>query len=131
MYCFFDQTFVSAELNDKVTLTLYANTYDANWNVVKAAVSGAEILIDGKASGIMTDENGQAEISLTKARNFTVSAKSDSQTIVAPVCIIHVPSVFGTDSADMLLAMTVLSVIAIVVIAAVTVIFLKKRRNHV
>ena len=131
LYCFFDQTFVSAELNDKVTLTLYANTYDSNWNVVKAAVSGAEILIDGKASGIMTDENGQAEISLTKTRNFTVSAKSDSQTIVAPVCIIHVPSVFGTDSADMLLAMTVLSVIAIVVIAAVTVIFLKKRRNHV
>lgn len=131
LYCFFDQTFVSAELNDKVTLTLYANTYDANWNVVKTPVSGAEILIDGKASGIMTDENGKAEISVKTNRNFTVSAKSDSQTIVAPVCMIRVPSVFDTDSADLLLAMTVLSVIAIVVIAVVTVIFLKKRRNHV
>ena len=130
LYCFFDQTFVSAELNDKVTLTLYANTYDANWNVVKTPVSGAEILIDGKASGIMTDENGQAEISLKKVRNFTVSAKSDSQTIVAPVCIIRVPSVFSTDSADMLLAMTVLSVVAIAGIAITVVIVMKKRRNH-
>ena len=132
LYCFFDQTFVSAEPNEKVTLTLYANTYDANWNVVKTPVSGAEILIDGKATGIMTDENGKAEITVNKVRN-TVSAKSDSQTIVAPVCIIFVLFVYGPGpgSTDMLLAMTVLSVVAIAGIAVAVVIVVKKRRNHV
>ena len=126
-YCFFDVTTVSAEINDTITLTLYANSYDASWNIVKAPVSGAEILIDGKASGIMTDENGKAEISVKTWRNFTISAKSDSKTIVAPVCLV---SVGGENTNHMLLAMTVVSVVAIVGIAITVVIVMKKRRNH-
>lgn len=128
LYCFFDQTVVMAKAKDTVTLTLFANTYDANWNIVKTPVSGAEILIDGKASGIMTDENGKAEIPVKSWRGMTVSAKSDSQTLVAPVCMIRMD--LDADTSDMFLAMTVLSVIAIAVIAAVTVIYLKKKRNH-
>ena len=127
LYCFFDQTTVSAEINDTITLTLYANSYDANWNVIKNPVSGAEILIDGKASGIMTDENGKAAISVKTWRNFKVSAKSDSQTIVAPVCLV---TVGGENTNHMLLAMTVLSVVAIAGIAITVVIVMKKRRNH-
>ena len=127
LYCFFDVMTVFAEINDTVTLTLYANTYDANWNVVKNPVSGAEILIDGKASGIMTDENGKAEISVKTWRNFTVSAKSDSETIVAPVCLV---TVGGENTNHVLLAMTVLSVVAIAGIAITVVIVMKKRRNH-
>ncbi|MBR7161250.1 MAG: hypothetical protein IKD07_02420 [Clostridia bacterium] len=124
LYCFFDRTTVSAKINDTVTLTLYANTYDANWNVVKTPVSGAEILIDGNASGITTDENGNAEISVKKWGDLTVSAKSDSQILVAPVCVVSV------DAGNMLLAMTVLSVIVIAAIAIAVVIVIKKRKNH-
>lgn len=127
LYCFFDVTTVSAEINDTVTLTLYSNAYDANWNVVKTPMSGAEILIDGKASGIMTDENGKAEISVKTWRNFTVSAKSDSKTMVAPVCIV---TVGGENTNHMLLAMTVISVVAIAGIVVAVVIVVKKRRNH-
>ena len=127
LYCFFDQTTVSAEINDTITLTLYANSYDANWNVIKNPVSGAEILIDGKASGIMTDENGKAAISVKTWRNFKVSAKSDSQTIVAPVCLV---TVGGENTNHMLLAMTVLSVVAIAGIVIAVAIVVKKRRNH-
>lgn len=122
LYCFFDVTAVSAEVNDTVTLTLYANTYDANWNTVKAPVSGAEILINGEASGIMTDENGKADISIQKGKDLTVSAKSDSQTLVAPVCIIHVPSANNT----MLVAMLI-AIVAIAGIALTAVIVIKKR----
>ncbi len=124
LYCFFDQPSVSAEINDTVTLTLYANTYDENWNTVKLPLAGAEILINGKASGIITDENGKAEFSVKQWGDLTVSAKSKDKVLVAPVCVIRV------DAANMLLAMTVLSVVAIAVIATVTVIFIKKRRNH-
>ena len=134
LYCFFDKTTVFTENNDTVTLTLYANSYDANWNIVKNPVSGAEILIDGKASGIMTDENGKAEIPVEKRFNFTVSAQSDSQTIVAPVCLIYVPVFVGPGlsfvSADMLFVITAVSIVAIAGIAIAIVIVVKKRRNH-
>lgn len=122
LYCFFDVTTVSAEINDTVTLTLYANTYDANWNIVKTPVSGAEILIDGKASGIMTDANGKAEISVKAWRDFKVSAKSDSETLVAPICIVRV------DSGNVLMTAAVLAMVAI--IGVVAVIIIKKRKNH-
>ncbi|MBQ3489627.1 MAG: hypothetical protein IJA86_03450 [Clostridia bacterium] len=124
VYCFFDQTSVSAKINDTVILTLYANTYDENWNTVKLPLAGAEILVNGKDSGIVTDANGKAEISVKMWGDITVSAKSDSKVLVAPVCIVCV------DAGEMLLAMTVLTIAVIAAIAAAVVIIMKKRRNH-
>ena len=122
LYCFFDVTTVSAEINETITLTLYSNAYDENWNLVKKPVYGAEILIDGKASGIMTDENGKAEISVKAWRDFTVSAKSDSETLVAPVCMVRV------DAGNVLMVTVALSIVAI--IGIVIVIVVRKRKNH-
>ena len=127
LYSFFDKTIVFAKAEDTVTLTLFANTYDENWNVVKTPVSGAEILIDGKASGIMTGENGIAEITVNSKKDFTVSAKSDSQTLVAPVCLVRLDRT--TETTNMAITIAVISIVAVAAAAAIVVI-IKKRKNH-
>ena len=57
-------------------------------------VAGAEITVDGALTGVRTDENGEAVIVLDKAGTVVISAKSDSQLLVPPVCVASV-----TDSA--------------------------------
>jgi nucleoid-associated protein YgaU len=69
-------------------LTLKALTYDADWNLLNSPVAGAVIYVDGKATSSKTDAEGKVTLSFDKAGTYTVSAKSDSQTLVPPVCIV-------------------------------------------
>ena len=82
-YAFFDEF---DALAGEVTLTLYAAGYDANWAPVTNPVAGAVITVNGEKTEAVTDENGQA--TLTVQAGDVVSAVSDSQTLVPPCCVI-------------------------------------------
>jgi hypothetical protein len=85
VYTYFDVSEASLKKGDKLTLTLTASGYDENWAPVTYALEGAEITVDGEPTGIRTDSDGKAVITLEKGRH-TVSATHDKASIVPPVC---------------------------------------------
>lgn len=85
-YCFFDSFTVTADANSDIELTLSSTGYDANWNPVTLSVVNAEITVDGKTTGVKTDANGKATIQIRGAGNHIISAVSESETLVPPVC---------------------------------------------
>lgn len=91
-YCFFDVETVSGVSGDTVTLTLSAAGYDADYNPITVPVKDAVITVNGEATSYVTDENGSVSILLGNSGVMTVSATSDTQTIVPPVCTINVAS---------------------------------------
>lgn len=89
-YAFFTAPVAAAAVNEKVSLTLSANGYDANWAPVVNLVAGAVITINGEKTDVVTDETGAAVLTFAEAGVYTVSAVSDTMTLVPPVCIVTV-----------------------------------------
>ena len=90
-YCYFDaQQVTDAIVGGSVMLTLSAAGFDENYAPITSPVANAEILINGNGTGIFTDTNGVAVIPFSAAGVYTVSAHSDSQTLVPPVCLVSV-----------------------------------------
>ncbi len=88
VYSYFDKA--SAE-GSSVTLTLYAGTFDENWNVVFAPAAGAELTVDGVRTGVVTDAEGKATVTFDKPGSYLVSAVSDETIYVPAVCCVTVP----------------------------------------
>ena len=84
-YAYFDQTDAVAE-DGTLTLTLYAGSFDENWNVVFAPCAGAVITVDGKASEFVTDENGQATVRFDDAASYLLSAVAEDTILVPALC---------------------------------------------
>lgn len=74
----------------EVALTLSAAAYDANWNPITVPVAGAVLTVNGEKTGVVTDENGNALLTFAAAGVYTVSAVSETMTLVPPVCIVTV-----------------------------------------
>ena len=89
-YSYFDAFEKSAKEGDEVTLTLNEVGFDLDWNTIAIPVEGAAILIDGKDSGVKTNEDGKAVIKLDKAGVYTVSAAKEDKNLVPPVCSLTV-----------------------------------------
>ncbi|MBO6231542.1 MAG: hypothetical protein J6O50_13360 [Ruminiclostridium sp.] len=95
-YCYFDSNRIdcsdSAPDSSVTTeLTLTAATFDENWAPISVPVAGATITINGEKTDFVTDENGWVSVDLPKEDGqYTVSAVSDTQTLVPPVCIVTV-----------------------------------------
>ncbi len=85
-YCYFDVSSVAAEAGDEITLTLSAAGYDANWNPAVLPVEGAVITIDGEATAFTTDAQGRVTFTVEEGGSFVISAVSESQILVPPVC---------------------------------------------
>ncbi len=92
MYCFFDQTHVAVDGDEKLVLTLWSYTYDENWNTVKTPVAGATVTIDGKTTSFVTDANGEVALAFDGAGYCVVSACKDGAVLVPPVCAVAVSS---------------------------------------
>lgn len=90
MYTYFDKCQLEADKGDEITLTLSGASYDAEWNPVTVPVEGAKILIDGKDSGVVTDAEGKAVVTLNGSGQQIISAASDSAVLVPPVCVAQV-----------------------------------------
>ena len=89
-YCYFNVNTQSSAAGESVTLTLYANGYDENWNAVTLPVENATITLNGEETAYTTDENGAVTLSLDTAGSYVVSAISETQTLVPPVCVLTV-----------------------------------------
>ena len=97
-YCFFDKNTVSGKDGDKVTLTLSAAGYAADYSQLNSPVEGATILVDGKDAGVVTAADGTAEITLSGAGEHVISAKKDGVTMVPPVCVATVEAAAPTEA---------------------------------
>ena len=86
---FFDKSFAEVKKGEKLTLTLYASGYDENWNPVQTPVEGAEITVDGKATGVKTGADGKAEIEIGRGTHLISATLADAVT-VPPACKVTV-----------------------------------------
>lgn len=89
-YAYFTAPVAAAAVNAEVALTLSANGYDESWNPATLPVAGAVITVNGEATEVVTDENGNAVLTFAEAGVYTVSAVSETMTLVPPVCIVTV-----------------------------------------
>lgn len=94
-YSFFDQDTVSVKTGESLTLTLQAQGYDSNWNVITAPVNNAELItVDNQGAfherNVTTDETGKGTISFDEAGTYVVSAYSSEDILVPPVCVVTV-----------------------------------------
>lgn len=93
-YCFFDAYTVSADAESDIELTLSCAGYDASWNPVTLPLADAEITVDGQPTGIRTDSNGKATITISDSGSHIISAVSASKTLVPPVCTAEIQGGF-------------------------------------
>lgn len=89
-YCFFGSYSVSADSGSDIELILNSAGYDVNWNPVTLPVAGAEITVDGMATGVKTDVNGKATIQISSTGKHIISAVSSTETLVPPVCTVQI-----------------------------------------
>ena len=89
-YCYFDAPMMTAAAGAEIPLTLSAAGYDEMWNPVTLPVEGADITVNGEDADIMTDAAGLAVLTFAEPGVYVISAVSQHQTLVAPVCVITV-----------------------------------------
>ncbi len=90
IYCFFDINSVEAKKGDEITLTLKAIGYDAEWNTITVPVKNAIIMIGGEDSQYKTDADGKVTVKIELEGKILISAISEEQTLVPPVCMVFV-----------------------------------------
>ena len=89
-YAFFDKKTAEADSYSELELTLSKIGFDANWAPVNLPVEGAEILVNGKGTGVKTDKNGKATVTVTVVGNCVISAASpDGSIITPPACSVN------------------------------------------
>ncbi|MBQ9468923.1 MAG: hypothetical protein IJU52_07960 [Clostridia bacterium] len=94
-YCYFDMRTALVGKGDAFTLKLTKQAgFDENWApVFDKADAGVQIVIDGKTTEFVTDENGAVTISIADAGEHVVSATSaalEGVNLVPPVCLVTV-----------------------------------------
>ena len=94
-YTFFDVKNAAVTAGETLELTLSAPDWEGN----VLPVAGAEIYVDGAATGVVTDENGKAAVAFAEEGEYLVSAKSDTMVLVPPVCKVTVGAAEATDEA--------------------------------
>lgn len=90
LYCWLDPASVAVEAGKGISFTLSGAGYDANWNPITVPVAGATITVNGEKTEVTTDADGKATLTLSDAGNYLISAVSDAQTLVPPVCTVTV-----------------------------------------
>lgn len=89
-YSYFAAPAAQVKAGEVLELVLSASGYDANFAPVMLAVADAVITVDGAATEVKTDAEGKASLTFDAAGTYVVSAKSETMTLVAPVCIVTV-----------------------------------------
>ncbi|MBE5921241.1 MAG: hypothetical protein E7269_00560 [Lachnospiraceae bacterium] len=85
-YCYFDVQTAEAVAGEEITFTLSSAGYDANWNPAVFAVAGATIIVNGEETAYVTDAEGKVTIKIDDVGDYVISATSDAQVLVPPVC---------------------------------------------
>jgi len=108
------------------TLTLSASGYDENWNPVTTPLAGAAVTVDGVKTDLVTNADGTVTLTLKDSGTHIISASSDAQTIVPPVCSVVIEQTENPLPTTTIAAMIVLLVLF--VLGLIT--FYFKRRRH-
>lgn len=90
-YSFFTFPYADVALGESMTFSLMSAGFDSNWNPVTFTVANAVIYVNGEESEFKTDENGLLTIRFSEAGRYILTAKSETENLVAPVCVINVP----------------------------------------
>jgi len=98
VYSWFDIDSAELDTGAEMALTLCYAGYDADWNPVTMFVSDAVITVNGDKTSYTTDSQGKVEIKFDEAGEYIISAVSDTQTLVPPVCKVTVTA--SSDSSE-------------------------------
>ena len=99
-YSWFDKNAAESKQGDEIELTLSRAAFDAAWNPVTLPVEGASITINGNSTNYKTDANGKVTVKLDDAGRNLISAKSDTLTLVPPVCVVNAEAVTAVTTAQ-------------------------------
>lgn len=131
-YCYFDVNVANAKVGEEIVLTLSAAGYDAAWNPVVLPVEGATITLNGVATAYKTDAQGKATIQIEKAGTCVISATSETQTLVPPVCVATIaqdatkePNISTGDGNEVI----IYAVVAVVALVVLGVLFLTRKKT--
>ncbi|WP_295078321.1 hypothetical protein [Ruminococcus sp.] len=90
-YSYFDKkNGEEADPDSEVTLTLSYVSFDENYAPVSNKLKGAKVTVNGRDTGAVTDDDGNATVKLTEAGRNVISADSDSINIAPPSYLINV-----------------------------------------
>ncbi|MBQ3264485.1 MAG: hypothetical protein IJH07_01780 [Ruminococcus sp.] len=85
IYLFFDR-FTDEEVQPgEIALTLSQLGFDEYYNTVRLPMEGAELTVDGEPTGVMTDAQGKASLTIETPGEHLVSAAVKDKTVVSPV----------------------------------------------
>lgn len=87
IYCFFDKQSVAVKQGESIEVILKKITFDGNWQPVAVPAENAHITVNGTDTGIKTDSEGKATVTLDSAGNALISALGDGNTILVPPVI--------------------------------------------
>ena len=85
-YSYFDTPEKTAISGETLALTLYAISYDQNYNPVSQPMEGAGVSVDGSPTGQRTNRQGQVPMVLQNPGTYVVSASYYSTN--PPACIV-------------------------------------------
>ena len=126
-YSWFDKNTASMKLGNTLELTLSAIGFDEQYNTLTLPVENAFITLNGEKTEFKTDKDGKVTIDVKKAGTYTVSAVSDSQILVSPVCKLTVTETQSPNTGD---NNSVLIGIIIMSACALTVFGISKRKFY-
>ncbi len=121
LYCYFADHTLTAKAGETVTVTLSVAGFDENWNPVVLPLTGATLTMNGTATESVTDENGQATITVSKGGTYLLSATKEGTVLVPPACTLTVEGPTGN--------MTKVYVIGGVVLVALIVAFALRKKS--
>ncbi len=93
VYTYFNREAVSVSAGRSLTLSLSMNSYDENWNILALPAEG--FTVTGGDSNAQVGKDGCVTLSFSKPGTYTVTAFSDSYTIVPPACVVTVTEASG------------------------------------
>lgn len=89
-YCYFDKSTAETEVGEEITLTLHGIGFDDEYNTVILPIIDAVITVNGERTTYKTDSDGKVTVTLDAAGDCVISAVSDTQVLVPPVCTVSV-----------------------------------------
>ncbi len=129
VYSWFDIDSAELDTGAEMALTLSYAGYDADWNPVTLFASDAVITINGEKTNLKTDSQGKVEIKFDEAGEYVISAVSDTQTLVPPVCRVIVTADADGDTTAPATGNSTSGLAAVTAIALVTAVLAKKNEK--
>jgi hypothetical protein len=128
-YSFFDVKEEDILAGKTVSFTLYYSGYDENWAPMVLPLEGAVITVNGEKTSFVTDANGKAEVKIEQSGEYTVSAISDSMTLVPAIAKVTVkPSLISSNPSTADGSIFIFAAAALIALAGAAMLINKSRR---